>query len=361
MTALTIFIKIPEVRDLLKSIHPIFKRSIKQDLVCGINGDRPSLVGTAFDYLLRIKIKKLIPSSDLNLIGLNLVVLNELYRNMYRYLVKNWSREDCEKYDWFTDVENTDGCDKKTIKHCRNLHFDLSNLHYHNCFLNDSYIKHDKDGLYIISLKKLADRMISVQAESSANINYYLQSKEDEEKIINNAISASLKLSFIESVNRRSCTIPPDFFAADLFNEKEDLSQMINIVPPFFYDYDHSVLLNPVLTSSKLQINADCDIIKGGNLIDIKTVSNPSISIYQLNQLLGYFILARLKRQTNKDFPEIKEVSIYFSRYGYLWSMNVNQWLDNNDFAMVEKKFIEYRTKEIEKIKKCISSHVKYL
>lgn len=39
--------------------------------------------------------------------------------------------------------------------------------------------------------------------------------------------------------------------------------------------------------------------------------------------------------------PEIERAGLYFARYGYLWSIDVDVWLENPQFYETEKWFIE--------------------
>lgn len=103
---------------------------------------------------------------------------------------------------------------------------------------------------------------------------------------------------------------------------------------------DRTMLLNPMFgEASSLVRGSDADLISGDRLIDVKVTKHGRIKEEYLDQLLGYFLLARHHRCADKTFPEIKRIGIYFCRHGYLWVRDVTTWTEHPEFAAIEKWF----------------------
>lgn len=92
---------------------------------------------------------------------------------------------------------------------------------------------------------------------------------------------------------------------------------------------------------SELVGGADADLICGGMLVDIKTTGSNKITSDYLDQLVGYYFLARYMRSQVVEFPEINSLAIYFSRHGHLQIYPVDYWLNHCQFTEVETWFFE--------------------
>jgi hypothetical protein len=76
-------------------------------------------------------------------------------------------------------------------------------------------------------------------------------------------------------------------------------------------------------------------------MIDVKVRQKNEIDVRDLDQLLGYFLLARDRRRSDRMFPAIEEVAIYFARQAHLWRMPTSFWTEQPDFPRVEIEFFE--------------------
>jgi hypothetical protein len=122
----------------------------------------------------------------------------------------------------------------------------------------------------------------------------------------------------------------------------EDLLAMLAITPFESLLHDKVLLLNPTFgEASRLVGGADTDLIAGDMLVDFKTTKADSMDGKNLDQLLGYFLLARRERQAQKTFPEIKRLALYFCRHAHLWSLNADTWTAHPDFPEVEQWFFK--------------------
>jgi hypothetical protein len=93
----------------------------------------------------------------------------------------------------------------------------------------------------------------------------------------------------------------------------ENLTQhIINPLMQYFtnYIYNKPVLLNPMLGGKyEYSIPADCDIVIGDVLIDIKCTSGDNSS-YEIMQLLGYSALLQNNPTYNKKINQISILNL---------------------------------------------------
>ncbi len=98
----------------------------------------------------------------------------------------------------------------------------------------------------------------------------------------------------------------------------KEVARLLEIAPLNELAGATPLLLNPTFGYfSTLVGGADADIISGGRLIDIKTTKNPAVERHMVRQLVGYMILARCMRRRNTAMPRLTTVEIYFSRFGH--------------------------------------------
>ncbi len=103
---------------------------------------------------------------------------------------------------------------------------------------------------------------------------------------------------------------------------------------------DRALLLNPTFgEASRSVAGADADLIVGDMLVDIKTTKNNTIKTEYLNQLLGYFLLARKQGAVDPTLPIIHRIGIYYSRYGHLHSVEASSWTNHPAFPETEHWF----------------------
>ena len=91
---------------------------------------------------------------------------------------------------------------------------------------------------------------------------------------------------------------------------------------------------------------ADADLIAGDLLVDFKATMKREMNGKDLDQLLGYFLLARKQRAVDPSFPEVKRVALYFCRHAYLWVLDVTMWTEHPEFPDIEEWFFN-RAKEV--------------
>ena len=99
-----------------------------------------------------------------------------------------------------------------------------------------------------------------------------------------------------------------------------DLRKLISLVNPSEFLAKRRCLLNPSFgDASRLVGGADADLVIDGMLIDIKTTKNFGLKREDFNQLIGYFVLHELSGLSNKKLKSrISKIAIYFSRHAHL-------------------------------------------
>src|SRR5262249_48932745 len=83
---------------------------------------------------------------------------------------------------------------------------------------------------------------------------------------------------------------------------------------------------------------ADADLISGDTLYEVKVTKDSTVKAEYLDQLLGYFLLARQQR----SFAEIKRLAIYFARHRHVWEQPSTCWTDRPEFPELERWFFEW-------------------
>lgn len=150
----------------------------------------------------------------------------------------------------------------------------------------------------------------------------------------------TVRLARLDAVYRRRA-LDPDFDADAPRDQVTDLLRMLDIVPWVSLVNNEVLILNPTFgSSSKMVGGADGDLIAGDLLVDFKTTRKDAIDVTDLDQLLGYFLLSRHERKTDPDFPSIRRVGLYYARRGYLWWYPVSKWTEHPEFPSVEDWFV---------------------
>jgi len=290
--SLTSFLKIKDVKEAFKQFKkPPFK--IQAELLAPPLTNHYSLVGTAFDYLLRFYIKRMNPNaiekewiSEVALRGLEATLPPE--SKLSPELLRKVITEDSAK-----SVLHDVAIYKKVkgiVEAARRV-----------------YSKYVKDGIMSSDLFR-----------------------------------AVLLLAQVDVIYRA------DFVDKNLGNvdqgDIKDLRNLISIVKPEYFKAREMCLLNPTFgEASRLVGGADCDLIIDDAIIDIKTTKKPELIRGYFDQLIGYYTLQKIGgidgMPSNRG---IKRLGIYFSRYAYLYFVNVRDIIREDTFP----NFIEWFKKK---------------
>lgn len=118
----------------------------------------------------------------------------------------------------------------------------------------------------------------------------------------------------------------------------EDLCNLAAVVDVDKFHAKKACYLNPVFGDASILVGgADADLIVDDVLIDIKTTKNLSFRQDHYNQLIGYYVLSKLGMVNGTEEVAISRLGIYFSRHGLLHTVPVEDIENNPNFP----KFVE--------------------
>jgi hypothetical protein len=130
-----------------------------------------------------------------------------------------------------------------------------------------------------------------------------------------------------------------------------DLRQLISVIPEQDFKVQKASHLNPTFGfASRLVGGGDADIIIDDKIIEIKTTKNLKLEPKHIHQLVGYYILLSLGGLDVKggnnfhyldEISEINNLSIYFSRHGYLHIIKTKDLIASESLSDFVKWFIK--------------------
>lgn len=122
----------------------------------------------------------------------------------------------------------------------------------------------------------------------------------------------------------------------------EELVDLLAAVPYERLLHDERMILNPDFGDASCAVGgADADLITGDTLVDFKTTTSCEVWGNHIDQLFGYFLLAR-----RSGLPAISKVMLYFARHRQLRVRETAVWTSHPDFAETERWFFE-RAREV--------------
>ncbi len=302
--SITSLLNIKEVTKKVTPLRPKMPRKVNAPIKAEPQSNHYAVVGTAFDYFLRFELQRQVPHA----ISSRLVA--ELVPD------KLWH-------------ENENG-----IVIFPSLAMDSNGLLY------VSNSEPDEDMVY----KVANDAKETIESAKSA-IQSYVSTASPTPEFQAELASHSLRLAKLDEFYR-SGKLDSNFRDVDS-RDVDDLLAILSIVPFESFLDDKLLLLNPHFAESSLLVGgADADLIVGNMLVDLKTTKQNEMRTKDLDQLLGYLILARNQREINPEFPVIDKLALYFCRHGYLWVQDVEIWTNNPEFNEIESWFLAYAEKE---------------
>ena len=131
----------------------------------------------------------------------------------------------------------------------------------------------------------------------------------------------------------------------------EDLRNLVTIIETELFQASRLCLLNPSFgEASRLVGGADADLLIDNTIIDIKTTKNLQLKRDDFNQLLGYFILHEISGIGDlTPKPKVSRIAIYFSRFAYLHIFDLNDIINTETFSNFVRWFID-RAKQKESV-----------
>lgn len=288
--SLTSFVSMSEVKAKLKPLRPKLSRKLNVPLKVEPRSKRYTLVGTAFDYLLRFELQRRAPHA----------------------VSERWIAEYAPEII------------------CHEAGSASVSMDIMAGAAPDQYLPPEE----------IAKRMRNLLRKAKDALAAYLKSKAPTVGMQAELASHAIRLAKLDSVYR-AWRLEPGFEEASP-EDVQDLVDLLAIAP--FDDLMHNkvLLLNPNFGSvSHLVCGADADLIAGNSLVDFKTTKKGEMNVDDLDQLLGYLLLARKHRTADPTFPAINQLELYFCRHGYLWSLEASAWTSNPAFHEIEQWFFQ--------------------
>ena len=270
----------PDVRDRLRLEFPKVAPPPSLPTLAPPLSTRYSLVGTAFDYLLRFYLQRLNPSA----------------------ISRSWIAE-------------------YAISH------PLSPL------LIDPVIDAKSGKVISYTPTPLTTLAQSILAEAKAHVAQYLSMGNVNQELLRSA----LLLAQLDPVFRRRA-VDQDLGTVHT-EDIADLRALISIVPSDPFLANHVCLLNPTFgQASSLVGGADADFLVDETIIDVKTTKKLEIRRTYFDQLVGYVILHHIGGigGITPRLP-INMAGIYFARHAYLYAINLAAYIKTDKFyALVD-------------------------
>ena len=164
--------------------------------------------------------------------------------------------------------------------------------------------------------------------------------------VTDNLLFACLRLAYLDVAHRAG----PDRIDWRHLKKPDakdvaDLRALLLIVNEPSFRAKHTCLLNPTFgAATKLVRGADADLFIDGCLIDIKTTKNPYLDNRDFLQLIGYYLLHGfdgIGHGSDTKKHSVTSLAIYFSRYGFLWKVAVDDILPPDSVGETAKWFFE--------------------
>jgi len=129
---------------------------------------------------------------------------------------------------------------------------------------------------------------------------------------------AAFSLSNFDKFYRDILTHSDDALDIPTTEQIRELQALYKIIPWNDFKPTNDIILNPCFNKgSRLVYGADCDLIIDNCIVEIKTVQTKSVSIRDLRQLCGYYILAKEFGVSNYS-SKVDSIAVYHSRSGIL-------------------------------------------
>ena len=222
----------------------------------------------------------------------------------------------------------------------------------------------------IVASKGLLSFIRPYKVDSAEVLNRYRRSllKLDKmravRKLRKDSASAAFTLSRFDVFYRTFGIDEKIIFQEPSAKQISELQRLYEVIPWEIFKPKKSIFLNPTFNHGSLLVGgADCDLIIDNKIIEIKTMRRNNISIGDIRQLLGYYILAKNFGITGSR-PKFQgdKLGVYLARHGKVMWFPVHEALKEkherrflltlvgSDYKSTLKKLIN-RNKKIELMK----------
>jgi hypothetical protein len=268
--SLTSFLKIPKVKQRFAKTFPMPPFELSARIVSPPLTKHYTLVGTAFDYLMRFYLMRLNP----------------------RHIAQTW-----------------------VAGEAINCLRDLPEVFLRYGYTSDQINRGLEEGNKIIS-------------QAQTELSHYLGSG----KLTNKLIESALHLAQLDPIYRARF-IDPNIGIVDK-GDVDDLRSLISHIDPAKFKAKKVCILNPTFgRGSELVGGADCDLLLDDKLIDIKTTTVFQLKSDYYFQLIGYYILYKIGGIDGAPKGiKIRRLGVYFSRHAFLHLIPISAFTENPEF-----------------------------
>lgn len=166
-------------------------------------------------------------------------------------------------------------------------------------------------------------------------------------QVTDELIESILSLAYLEPISRANRG--HDYIGTSIDKKDvDDVRKLISIVNPDCFKAKDLCMINPTFgIASRMVRGADADIVIDGNIIDIKTTKKLQFLLRDFRQVMGYYVLHQIGGLGGlQPKPKIKKVSIYFSRYAYLHTLDLEGIINQETFPDFVEWFKERAKQE---------------
>ncbi|MBK8567864.1 MAG: hypothetical protein IPN76_32220 [Saprospiraceae bacterium] len=308
-----------ELKDKLKQDFPRPKISLQGELLAPAKTVNYGVVGTAFDYLFRFRMEWLSKDKAICRDGW---VADSAMQSIKSQLVEKSKKRKEVQFD-----------EKISKKEKGELALLLRAIEKERAKRSREFNK---------QLKAFYENSVHQYEEAKANHKSYLTTGIMTDELVKSSIVLA-KLDLYARAGYLDNSIQ-----TTQEEDIEDLQKLVSIIPNEIFTPKNICFLNPVFAEgSALFGGADADLIVDDTLIDIKTTKHLAVERVHLNQLLCYYIASTIGGvNSGQHSCTIKNIGIYFSRHGILWTAPL--WKFGNDFQF--RRFTGWLIKYLDEV-----------
>lgn len=288
--SLTSLLQNQDVKQRFRQEFQMPRIAVKKEILVPPISNHYSLVGTAFDYLMRFYLKRLNPDA----------VAGEWIaeRALSSPLLSSGASYDLDAHRWVALKERAEFVPSREIE--------------------------------------LAKKARSIIEQAKVNYAGYLSSGQ----ITDQLVESALRLAQLDPVFRAG--VMDENLGNVCKEDMDDLRKLIYLVEPQLFKATCLCLLDPTFgEASQLVGGADVDLVIDDAIIDIKTTKNLKLERDYFNQLMGYFVLNEITGVVSLvPKPKITRVGIYFSRYAFLYMLDLDDVINPDSFPVFIDWFI---------------------
>lgn len=216
------------------------------------------------------------------------------------------------------------------------IRFELKRLNSHAC--TERWVSEVALACTRGTHRKTAQKVVDVAKAAFEN---YVKNPNPSMAMRTTMVEHAIRLAKLDIIYRAGY-MDPAMDVADP-DDVHDILCLLAAVPYPTLAHPTTIYLNPTFGHySRMVGGADCDLISGDTLIDIKVTKDTKIDARYVRQLLSYIVLARGARKHDNSFPEIRSIGLYFARHAHLWTLPINNITDHPQFPVVETAYLKY-------------------